>query len=436
MRVPRLQKSFAGQSIQPYRPPYNDRLTPTASVNGPNRPRFLPVWTPSATVSSHLPPHRPRIAYLITNSEVGGAQAHVADLLKALRGRVDAVVLAGGAGPLFNAAQAYGVKTMRLTLLDNALSPWRAVSALKQLIAALRAIKPDLIHAHSAKAGALGRLAGWVLGIPVVYTVHGFAFKPAAPVRQRVVARLAEWLLAPLTARMICVAEAERTLAHTLPIPSQRVHVIRNGIAETTAARAIPGAAIHRIVMVARLAAPKRADLFIRAFAHAALTDCELVLAGDGPQMAALSALADAVVPGKVRFLGAVPDVPSLLASAQIFVLASDHEGFPLSILEAMRAGLPIVASDLPGIREQLADGNYGRLVLGSDVQQWAAMLLQLAGSPEERERLGNDARQHWEQHFGMGSMADATCQVYQDVLVDRGAHHSERPLQEHTRHE
>ena len=388
------------------------------------------------TVSSHLPPRRPRVAYLITNSDVGGAQAHVADLLKALHGRVDAVVLAGGDGPLFDAAQANGAKTIRLTLLDNALSPWRALSTFKQLIAALRATKPDLIHAHSAKAGALGRLAGWILGIPVVYTVHGFAFKPAAPARQRHIARLAEWLLAPLTASMICVAEAERTMAYALPIPSKRVHVIRNGIAETAAARAIPGAAVRRIVMVARLAAPKRADTVIRAFAHAALSDCELVLAGDGPQMATLCALADAVVPGKVRFLGAVPDVPSLLASAQMFVLASDHEGFPLSTLEAMRAGLPIVASDLPGIREQLADGNCGRLVPGSDAQQWAAMLLQLAGSPKERERLGNDARQYWEQHFGMGSMADATWQVYQEVLVHRGANPSEHPLQEHTRHE
>ncbi|MEE2977702.1 MAG: glycosyltransferase family 4 protein [Pseudomonadota bacterium] len=387
-------------------------------------------------MSSHLPPRRPRVAYLITNSEVGGAQAHVADLLNALHGRVDAVVLAGGDGPLFDAAQSRGANTIRLTLLDNALSPRRALSAFKQLIAALRTTKPDLIHAQSAKAGALGRLAGWVLGIPVVYTVHGFAFKPAAPLRQRLVARVVEWILAPLTARMICVAEAERAMANTLPIASKRVSVIRNGIADTTAAPAVPGAAVVRIVMVARLAAPKRPDLVIRAFAQATLPDCELVLAGDGPQMEALSALADAVAPGKVRFLGAIPDVPSLLASAQIFVLASDHEGFPLSILEAMRAGLPIIASDLPGIREQLADGSCGRLVPASDVQAWAETLAQLAANGAERERLGNDARQYWEQHFGMGNMADATWQVYQEVLVHRGANHSEQPLQEQTGHE
>lgn len=387
-------------------------------------------------MSSPLPLRRPRVAYLITNSEVGGAQAHVTDLLKALHGRIDAVLLAGGDGPLFAAAQASGAQTVRLTLLDNALSPWRAVTAFKQLITALRAARPDLIHVHSAKAGALGRLAGWVLGIPVVYTVHGFAFKPAAPARQRIIARLVEWLLAPLTARMICVAEAERAMANTLPIPSKRVHVIRNGIAEATTALAVPEAALRRITMVARLAAPKRADLVIRAFAQAALPDCELALAGEGPEMATLRALADTVAPGKVRFLGAVSDVPALLASAQLFVLASDHEGFPLSILEAMRAGLPIIASDLPGIREQLADGDCGRLIPGSDDQRWAAMLVQLARDPGERERLGNAARAHWEQHFGMDRMATATWQVYQQVLLDQGTIPSGQPLQEHSRHE
>lgn len=387
-------------------------------------------------MSSHLPLRRPRVAYLITNSEVGGAQAHVADLLKALHNRMDAVLLAGGDGPLFAAAQAYGAQTVRLTLLDNALSPWRAVAAFKQLITALRAAKPDLIHAHSAKAGALGRLAGWVLGIPVVYTVHGFAFKPAAPARQRIVARVMEWLLAPLTARMICVAEAEHAMANTLPIASKRIHVIRNGIAETTTALAVPDTPVRRIVMVARLAAPKRADLVIRAFATAALPDCELLLAGDGPEIATLRALADTVAPGKVRFLGAVSNVSALLASAQMFVLASDHEGFPLSILEAMRAGLPIVASDLPGIREQLADGDCGRLVAGSDEQHWAAMFAQLASAPEERKRLGSAARRYWEQHFGMEKMAAATWQVYEQALVNQGTIPSAQPFQENSRHE
>nr|WP_050983106.1 glycosyltransferase family 4 protein [Cupriavidus basilensis] len=381
----------------------------------------VPVAHPSAfcPVPSPLPSRRPRIAFLITNSEIGGAQTHVADLLHALRDRIEPVLLAGGDGPLLDAARAAGARAIRLALLDNALSPLRALAALRELLDALRETTPDLIHAHSAKAGALGRVAGWLLGIPVVYTVHGFAFKAAAPARQRLISRCMEWLLAPLTARLICVAQGERTLAASLPIPAARVSVIRNGIADS-GAQASPGTPLRRIVMVARLAAPKRADLLIRAFARAALPDCELVLAGVGPQMAALQSLADHVAPGRVRFAGPVTDVPALLASAQAFALASDHEGFPLSVLEAMRAGLPIVASDLPGIREQLDSGASGLLVAGDDEHAWAAALARLADDPTLRETLGRNARTRWAGEFGLAPMAEATWTIYQQALAGK----------------
>ncbi|WP_265633304.1 glycosyltransferase family 4 protein [Cupriavidus cauae] len=374
---------------------------------------------------------RARIAYLITNSEIGGAQAHVATLLEALGERVEAIVLAGGDGPLLPAAEALGARTVRLSRLDNALSPLRAIAALRELMKALRQADPDLIHAHSAKAGALGRIAGWLLGIPVVYTVHGFGFKPAAPRRQRLAARVAEWLLAPLTARLICVSEAERELARSLPLPARRIAVIHNGIGDVPE-RAEPGAPMHRIVMVARFAAPKRPDLLIRAFAKlaemaesaeraepgdGALARCELVIAGDGPQLPAMRALAQRLAPGRVVFTGNVAAVPALLASAQAFVLASDHEGFPLSILEAMRAGLPVVATDLPGIREQLDEGRCGLLCAPGSVTALADALTRLAGDATLRTSLGTAARERWALHYGVAAMADATWSIYREHL-------------------
>jgi glycosyltransferase involved in cell wall biosynthesis len=120
------------------------------------------------------------------------------------------------------------------------MSIGKAIATLRQLKAALRHAAPDLIHVHSAKAGALGRIAAWMLGVPVVYTVHGFAFKPAAPLHRRMAARIAEWCLAPLTTRLICVADSERTLAAALPLPAARVSVIHNGIPDT-GLRAEPG---------------------------------------------------------------------------------------------------------------------------------------------------------------------------------------------------
>jgi len=363
------------------------------------------------------PSPRLRIAYLITNSEIGGAQSHVADLVQAAPADADILLLAGGDGPLLDIARRAGAQVIRLARLDNALSPLRAVGALRELLQALKQARPDLIHAHSAKAGALGRIAGALLGIPVVYTVHGFAFKPQAPARQRLAARVAEWLLAPLTSRLICVAEAEQRLAQALPIPAPRIAVIPNGIADT-GVRASPADPMRRIVMVARFAAPKRPDILIRAFAHANLPDCELVLAGDGPQRAAMEALAAQLAPGRVTFPGNVADIAGLLASAQVFVLASDHEGFPLSVLEAMRAGLPVIASDLPGIREQIEDPRHGLLVAGNDTNAFSAALVRLAGDGALRTELGIAARRRWEQCYGLDRMTEATWQVYRDALA------------------
>ncbi|WP_042886920.1 glycosyltransferase family 4 protein [Cupriavidus necator] len=367
--------------------------------------------------STAQPSPRLRIAYLITNSEIGGAQSHVGDLLQSMQGRAETVLLAGGEGPLFDIATRTGAKIMRLSRLDNALSPWRAVTALRELVQALKTAAPDLIHAHSAKAGALGRIAGLLLRIPVVYTVHGFAFKPEAPWRQRLAARAAEWLLAPLASRVICVAEAERQLARSLPVPADRIAVIANGIPDT-AHRAAPQAPLRRIVMVARFAAPKRPDAVIRAVARANLHDCELVLAGDGPQRKAMEQLAQQLAPGRIRFPGNVADIAALLASAQAFVLASDHEGLPLSVLEAMRAGLAVIASDLPGIREQIGHNKHGLLVDHNDEPGFSAALERLASDAALRGALGSAARQRWEQHYGLERMTEATWSVYRDALA------------------
>ncbi|RZT41358.1 glycosyltransferase family 4 protein [Cupriavidus agavae] len=361
-------------------------------------------------------PHRPRIAYLITNSEIGGAQTHVAHLLRAMRERADVMLLAGGDGPLFALAGDLGIPAVRLAQMDNALSPLRAVHALRELTAALRGAAPDVIHTHSAKASALGRIAGRILNLPVVYTVHGFAFKPAAPWKRRAVGRLVEWALAPLTAQMICVAGAERAMAQALPIPASRISVIPNGIADAPRA-ASPAGPLRRIVTVMRLAQPKRPDIVIRAFAKA-LPEGELVIAGDGPQRDSLTQLAAQLAPGRVRFAGNVDDIAALLATAQAFVLASDHEGLPISILEAMRAGLPIVASDLPGIREQLEDGRSGVLVPGNDPTAFAASIDRLASDAPHRIALGDAARARWQQAYGLEPMIQATWAVYQRVLA------------------
>jgi glycosyltransferase involved in cell wall biosynthesis len=265
----------------------------------------------------------------------------------------------------------------------------------------------------------VARIAGKIANIPVVYTVHGFGFKPEVPRVRRWAAWMAEFALAPLTAQMVCVSDHERTLAKHLPLSADRMTVIPNGV-EDTFERARPEIGPVRIVMVARLAPPKRPDLLLQALAllrDAHDQEIPTTLIGSGPQMPALQALAQQLGLQEVDFVGDVSDVPRRLAQHSVFVLMSDHEGLPISIIEAMRAGLPIVASNLPGVRQLVSDGQQALLV-ANEAQALAAALGRLLNSAPLRQQMGEGARQRYLTHFTAERMASLVAVIY-TRLVD-----------------
>ncbi|MBM3386806.1 MAG: glycosyltransferase family 4 protein, partial [Betaproteobacteria bacterium] len=203
------------------------------------------------------------VLLLITKGEIGGAQTHVIELCRALRGQVRLSALIGGEGGTFleNALHELGVATRTLPQLRNSLNPLRVLTSVRALHTHIRTDlrdkPPDLIHVHSAVAGVVARLAGKLCQTPVVYTVHGFGFKPQAPALVRANAWLAEALLAAWTTRMVCVSEHERTLAARLPMDPARASVIPNAIADVVWHSA-QRPSEPSVVMVARMAPPKR----------------------------------------------------------------------------------------------------------------------------------------------------------------------------------
>jgi glycosyltransferase involved in cell wall biosynthesis len=144
---------------------------------------------------------------------------------------------------------------------------------------------------------------------------------------------------------------------------------------------------------------------------------------GDGPLRADMESLAEKQgLSGRVHFLGQRTDVDRLLARAQISLLATNWEGFPLSILEAMRAGLPVVASDVGGVSEAVQDGETGYVVPRADVHRLRNRLEGLLRSADLRGRLGAAGRARYEQHFTLDHMVEETLEVYQSVLGPRPA--------------
>ena len=364
---------------------------------------------------------RPTVMLVITKGELGGAQTHLLTLCGALAGRASLLVAIGGpdaaTSPLANDLAKLGVSVRPIPTLRNSLSPWQVARATRDLLRMVREVRPDALHAHSAVAGVVARLAGWLARVPVVYTVHGFGFKPEAPSVQRRMAFAAEWLLAPLTSHMICVSRHEQALAHRLPIGIGRTSVIPNAVPDS-AYRAVASTQPMRIVMVARFAAPKRPDLLIRA---AALLRDQLgqevpvTLIGDGPGLAPCQDLALQLALRRIEFVGSVRDVPQRLAAHQVFVLASDHEGLPISVLEAMRAGMAIVASNLPGIRELVGPGEEALLV-PNDASAIAGALARIATSRELASSLAAAARRRYERLFTPEKLAESVLALYGQI--------------------
>ena len=387
----------------------------------------------------------PHVMLVITKGEAGGAQSHVLALCQALQTRVKFTVVIGGPvedSVLGRELTALGIRVCPLPEMVESLNPMTLWPAVQQLRALIATHQPDLVHAHSAIAGVVTRIAAQRAAVPVVYTVHGFGFKPEVPLVRRTAASLAERMLAHWTSHMICVSKHERELAYNLPIAPQRVHVIANGLTRLPAKPATMAhadtdidsvsddvhttpasnpSALPRVIMVARMKQPKRHDLLLQALAQVRNVlghELPVTLAGDGPLNPALQAQAKSLNLKNITWAGDVTDVPALLAQHDVLVLLSDHEGMPITVLEAMRAGLCVLASDLPGIREQINTNQEGLLVANTP-DAVADQLLRLVREPHLRKRLGRAAQHYFESDFTADKMADRVLQVYRQCTQE-----------------
>lgn len=379
-----------------------------------------------------------RVVYIVTRSEpIGGAQVHVRDLASAvLQKGHQPIVVTSGSGAYTEALRAGGVQTIVLSNLDVPIHPLRDLRALREIRALLKKLRPDLVSTHSSKAGILGRVAARSLGIPVVFTAHGWAFTPGVPSREAAVYRWIERLAAPLASRIITVSEFDRQLALTRGVvPSGKVVTVHNGMPDIgPELRADPARSPVRLAMVARFEPQKDHITLFHALAGLTHEAWHLDLIGNGPLLGQAKALARRLgLTDRIRFWGQRLDVDARLAEAQVALLITNWEGFPRSILEAMRAGLPVVSSAVGGIAESVRDGETGFTVHQGDVEGLRERLNQLLTDPGLRTRMGRCGRQYYERHFTLAHTVERTLAIYREIvpasrfaqLEMDGPHHS-----------
>ena len=420
--IPAGRGTAAGQSVP--------HLTRDSDPSGHSDARF-----DAQDCASPEAPHL-RITYIVTTaSPIGGAQIHVRDLASAVLAQGhEPSVITSGTGPFIDDLRKLGIPVVVLRHLSVPIHPIRDLRALREIHAALADLRPELLATHSSKAGILGRLAGRSLRVPVVFTVHGWAFTPGVPAMQAVVYRQVERLVGPLASKIITVSEFDRRLGLAARIAgADRMVTVHNGMPDVSEdLRAQPGRVPPRLVMVARFGAQKDHPTLFRALAGLRDEAWELDLIGDGPLMGEMKSLAATLgLAGRARFMGQRTDVARILSEAQLSLLATNWEGFPLSILESMRAGLPVVASAVGGIGESVRDEENGYLVPRGDVEQLRDRVSRLLRSPDLRIRMGMNGRRRFEGDFTLEHSVGRTLAVYRDVLAaGDGRHGRSRDVQ------
>ena len=369
-----------------------------------------------------------RVCYLITELNVGGAEKVVQRLALSLpRDRYEVL-----AACLFDpGAVADEIRAAGVPVVDLGMRGKSDLRAALRLYGLLRRRDIQILHAHMFHANLLASLVGWIANVPVVIaTRHTVEMGGAAR----------EWVncvTVALCDAMVVVSNQVHEVQLRQPwIDPTKLVVIPNGVPVETATCCSPestqalrqewgiDADVLVVGTVARLGPEKGHAYLLEAVAEVLkqVLQTRLLLVGDGPMRSQLEDRAKALgVADSIVFAGLRHDVQTILSLFDLFVLPSLWEGLPMAVLEAMAAGLPVVATAVGGTPEVVVDGVTGLLVPPRDPHALAEAILRLLRDPDLRKRMGGAGRERVAAHFSVEQMVQRTEKLYEHLLAEKG---------------
>ncbi|MDP3710666.1 MAG: glycosyltransferase family 4 protein [bacterium] len=388
-----------------------------------------------------------KILIVITKSGWGGAQKYVYDLVTNLpQDQFEVTVALGGNGLLAERLREKNIRVLNIPAFQRDINFFKEISAFFQLLKIFRQERPDIIHLNSSKAGVLGSLAAFLykLVTPVletfgfstgqafnfklltVYTVHGWAFKEDRNFLSIFYLWLVSWFSSLFQSKIIVINKADLASAKKF-IPSGKLSLIYNGIdiinfIPREKARAFltekTGAKISKdtllVGVIAELNKNKGLAYLIDAFQYLNL---KLIIIGEGEDLNKLQDQIKNLGLQKDVFLtGFMRDANQYLKAFDIFALPSLKEGLPYTIIDAMAAELPVVASRVGGIPDLITHNENGLLVSTKNSRELAKSIDELAASPILRKELGSKAKLKIERGFNLRNMLTATISLYKNV--------------------
>lgn len=321
-----------------------------------------------------------KILYIITKSNWGGAQRHVYDLAVGARKAGQEVVVAlGGEGVLRDRLREAGITTRSISKLARDVKVRNEFGTLYEIVTLIGEEKPDILHLHSTKAGALGALAGRLRRVrKIIFTAHGWAFNEDRPYAQKVVIAFFSWLTMLLCTHIITLSEKELGQAQSFPLIAHKLRMVRLGIHPpkfyaTSSAQDFfqskTDEPLNRKFVMGTIAElhPNKGLLYaINALEKLAATNPNFIffVIGEGEQRNQLEELIQQKnLKRNIKLLGYVEHAAEYLRGLSLFLLPSIKEGFPYVLIEAGYAGIPVIATTVGGIPELVDDMQSGILV-------------------------------------------------------------------------
>ena len=368
------------------------------------------------------------ITHIITDLSTGGSQMALLRLLDGIdRGRFSpsVVCLTGDRTPISNKIESLDIPVVHLGLgrWTNPLPMWRLFSYLEQ-------VRPVIVHSWLFHSAMAARLLGRMTSVPILVSARR-NINLGSPYRERL-----NRFTVGIDDRVIAVSNAARRVEiETCGADPKRVITIVNGVdAETPGDSANKPATSLRnefgidestmvIGTVGRLHRAKGLDIFLHAAADVRHTTpgVRFIIVGSGPDRAALESLTDTLsIAPNVAFLGERSDIPDLLSAMNLFVLSSPEEGMPNVVLEAMAAGLPVVATGVGGTLEVVVDGKTGLLVPPGDPLRLAGAMTTMLADPDRMRMMGREGHRRVRECFRIETMVERTEELYEEVLSEK----------------
>lgn len=360
-----------------------------------------------------------KILYILTKSDLGGVSKYLLEITKGLDKNITPYYIMSSEGYFSEELKKLGIKDEQIFFVPMTNSIFDLKTHITSNLATLKIIKkikPDLIHCNSMTGGIVGRVCGGLSNLPVIFTAHGWTFSGGYSRPKIIFYKVLETFLALLTKKIICVSEYDRQIGiKTMPFFKKKLVTIHNGISDISDDyKKIDFSKDElKIVMIARFCPQKDPYTLVSAVNELNKEGyaIKLDLYGYGEDLNDVLAFIKNADNSNIQYKGEISDVTPILKGYDVYALISNWEGLPIGIIEAMRAGLPILVSDVGGNSECVRNNGY--LVKRQDILDCRKKIKQLWNNKENLQELGLNSRKVYKEEFLAKNMVIKTINEY-----------------------